>query len=172
MSYTLTTERMRCVKKNERGVVTKRVQYKKGDKIDPDMLVDGRLDQLVASGALVDSEAEQPTDDGTAEQRAGQATGSVAGPVGAALNPANPGDPVTDEQHDEAAANADANADEDEEAELELLEDHASSVDSPDSYDSMAQDDLHNEVAARGVETGGSDELLKRRLRQNDADNA
>lgn len=58
--YILTTERMRIVQRNERGNVTFRKRYSKGDEVNPDHLEEGRLEALLESGALVeDSEADE-----------------------------------------------------------------------------------------------------------------
>lgn len=56
MKYLLNTEAMRLVEKDERGRVTKRRRYKKGDAVDASMIEESRLDALVESGTLVRSE--------------------------------------------------------------------------------------------------------------------
>lgn len=69
MGYVLTTEAMRVVTKNDRGVVNYRKRYRKGDVVDTSKMDEDRVASLVASGALVDEndteaqEDQEPTGD-------------------------------------------------------------------------------------------------------------
>lgn len=81
MAYFLNRERMRVVEKNDRGVVTYRKKYKFGDEVDTDHIEANHVENLVSTGALVESE------DDLRERRMGQ--GPVPGSLvaGAATGP-------------------------------------------------------------------------------------
>ena len=104
MGYILATEAMRVVDRNERGNVTYRKRYKKGDEVDTSVMDEARVKALVESGALVKSD-----DD----------LGDAANPAAPAVAPAEVAktseggnitneveDIYTDEEHDDLVAEA------------------------------------------------------------------
>jgi len=97
MALYLNRERMRLVKVNEKGRVTKRKKYKFGDEVDTSFFdseeQEGRLDALVEKGTLVESEDDLDRYAGfrhragiSASSQRGQAT-TVGAVAGAALAP-------------------------------------------------------------------------------------
>lgn len=80
----LKAEATRVVQKNDRGIVTYRKRYKRGDVVDVSYIEDAQVERLLASGALA-YEDEEDTDDAESElaadaarARATSSTGSVA----------------------------------------------------------------------------------------------
>lgn len=63
MGYRLNTEALRVVQRNERGVVTYRKRYRKGQVVDTSKMEDYRVEALVAAGALVEGDEVESTDD-------------------------------------------------------------------------------------------------------------
>lgn len=112
MTYYLATEAMRVVEKNDRGVVTKRKRYTKGDEVDASLLAEGRLDQLLADGSLVESEDEVNSDEDTTQSSvtatanfvsAGSTSTAPHNEAGTAVSPVEEagGDPQEDLDADE-----------------------------------------------------------------------
>lgn len=83
MSYFLNTEAMRVVEKNERGSVTYRKRYKRGDKVDVSHMTEERVDLLVDKGTLVESE------DDLSEAESAGGLQPHGGPFGAASDGQN-----------------------------------------------------------------------------------
>ena len=149
MGYILTTEAMRVVQRNERGNVTYRRRYKKGDEVDVDRLEEGRLEALVEAGSLVDSsDAEQDSDDAESPQGQPVATGTDAGST--ATQGAGPVSQVNEaggDVEDDLSANENAGG---------------------DLYDGMNYAELQQEAKSRDLNAGGSAEDLRGRLRDDD----
>src|SRR5690349_12541540 len=101
MGLVLTTEAMRVVETNDRGRVTFRKRYKKGDVVDESKIDSDRLDALKAKGTLVDeAEFEDDTDEAPEEQEPEgepEGSGDHAGGSGAGTPPAQP------DQYDQAS---------------------------------------------------------------------
>ena len=149
MGYILTTEAMRVVQRNDRGNVTYRKRYKKGDEVDVDRLEEGRLEALLEAGSLVDSsDAEQDDDDAESPQGQPVATGTDAGST--ATQGAGPVSSV-----DEAGG--------DSEDDIEASDDAGG-----DLYDGMSYTELQQEAKSRGLNAGGNAEDLRGRLRDDD----
>lgn len=144
MGYLLTNNRLRVVRKNAKGVVTYRKRYKKGDRVDVSKLVDGRLDQLLASGTLVD-------EDDTAEHD------TQLDPIG--------GD---ERQGDGTEGSDDADEPEGGTDEPVGTGDFISDTSTPDVYSNMEYADLQKEAKGRGLNAGGSADDLRTRLRGDD----
>lgn len=89
MGLRLNREALRVVGKNEKGTVTHRRRFKKGDKLDKaslDILGDDRVQHFLDRGVLVDEDATEDTDgpetgSDTPEdpQGSGEATGEAGG---------------------------------------------------------------------------------------------
>ena len=75
MKYILNREATRVVQRNEKGTVTYRKRYKKGDVVDVSYIDPTQVENLVASGALVveddAEEAEEPTGPSTPAEGSG-----------------------------------------------------------------------------------------------------
>lgn len=89
MALILNTERMRVVERNERGNVTYRKRYKKGDEVDVSHMDEAHVERLKESGVLVASE------DDLSEPVAAGSLPPSSGPFGAATT--GSGDPTVPE---------------------------------------------------------------------------
>lgn len=138
MAYLLNREAMRVVERNDRGNVTYRKRYKRGDEVDVSHIDDAQVENLVESGALVQSE------DDLSEPESAGATSPVSGPHGAA----------TGEAEDHSDLDEDSSSDD---------EDH-----DVDQYDSMDYSELQAEAKRRDLSAGGSAQDLRARLRDSD----
>lgn len=76
MGLVLNTERMRVVERNERGNVTYRKRYQRGDVVDTSHMDEAHVENLKESGVLVDEDSEEATDDAEGED------GSPVAPAG------------------------------------------------------------------------------------------
>lgn len=157
MAYYLTTGGMRVVQVNERGVVTWRKEYSRGDEVDVDRLEEGRLDLLLETGDLVEKKDDVPTDDGgespatvTAAASAVTAGSTSTAPHNAAGQPLSP---VTGE--DVGSREVEKDIDEDPNA-------------GGDRYDSMSWPDLQAEAKTRTGDASGGKEAVIGRLRAQD----
>lgn len=139
----LNREAMRVVERNERGNVTYRKRYKKGDVVDTSHMDDARVEALVEDGALV-SKSEYDGGAGAAadyQEGSGDPTGEAAvGAAGVGTGGTDPVDP--DAEPDEG----------------------------PDVYDGMGYPELQQEAKSRDLNAGGSADEIRARLRENDAE--
>lgn len=143
MSYILASEAMRVVEKNDRGGVTYRKRYKRGQEVDVSHIDDAQVESLLASGALVESDSDEAeaVQEATDTPEGSEVTGDTTGDTGEPLSPAalpqnQPEEP--DEQEDR--------------------------------YDAMSYPDLQREAKERDLNGGGSAEDLRERLRADDAE--
>lgn len=157
MGYVLRTEAMRVVNRNERGVVTYRKRYRRGDEVDTSKMDEAHVEALIKKGTLVSSEDDLP------ETESAGATTPVSPPFGAATAPSTPGtlgpdaDEIEGSTPDDGTEDADtADADVDE-------EEH-----DVDAYDSMDYAALQAEAKKRDLNAGGSAQDLRVRLRADD----
>lgn len=150
MGHILVKDALRVVRKNERGVVTYRRRYKKGQTVDTSQMEPERVEVLVASGALVSDDGEAH-DDAAEQDGPPVATGTDAGSTATQ----GPG-PVS--EVDEAGGDVQEDLDADENA-------------GGDLYDGMDYAALKEEAKVRNLNAGGSAEDLRGRLREDDADN-
>ncbi len=136
--YILKAEATRVVQKNDRGIVTYRKRYKRGDEVDVTKIDETQVQRLVEAGHLVLDDGEA-TDDAAealaAEQARATATSSGAGVADLGSTATNEG------------------GDQDEEG---------------DRYDGMSYSDLQAEAKQRTGNGGGSAEDLRERLREAD----
>jgi hypothetical protein len=138
--YILKAEATRVVQKNDRGIVTYRKRYKRGDVVDVSYIEDAQVQRLLEAGhlALDTGEATENEDDGTAAAAATTAATSSTGTV------ADLGSTATQSDQDKDAEG--------------------------DRYDSMSYSDLQAEAKQRTGNGGGSAEDLRDRLREADAE--
>lgn len=140
--YVLNSEAMRVVERNERGNVTYRKRYRKGDEVDTSHMDEAHVASLVEDGLLVESE-----DDLSDSVDAGDLA-PTSGPFGAATG--EPGDATAPE-----------------ESGTEQSEDDDALV---DEYSSMDYAQLQKAAKDRDLSAGGSADDLRARLRADDAD--
>lgn len=151
MSLVLNREALRVVQRNDRGLVTYRKRYSKGDVVDTSRMVESHVENLVSSGALVES-----SDDLSDSPDAGD-TPPSSGPFGGATVdlPESPmptpqvGDFSTEAENDESG------------------DDESEDI---DDYSDMDYASLQAEAKSRDLNAGGSAEDLRARLRADDAD--
>lgn len=162
MTYLLNTEAMRVVNRNERGTVTYRKRYKRGDEVDTSKMESEYVEALVAKGTLVQSESDvaEPADAGD--------TPPTSPPFGAATAPSVPGEdgPDADEmegteqdtgEEEKPEGFEEATGEGDDEAEHDV-----------DEYDAMDYADLQQVAKSRDLNAGGSAADLRARLRDDD----
>lgn len=144
MTYYLNSDRMRVVQKNDRGLVTYRKRYGRGDEVDTSKIEDAQVENLLRTGALVESE------DDVAERgaprppyRGSEVTGAATGEAGE-----NP-------EHD---TDRTIMAEGDGEDDGELV----------DEYSGMDYAELQQAAKGRGLNAGGSADDLRARLRVDD----
>lgn len=181
MSYILNTGAMRVVERNDKGNVTYRKRYRRGDEVDVDHLEEGRLDVLLAAGTLVESE-----DDLSEVQDAGSIS-PVSGPFGAASAhqdgvtvAAPPATPVQDEaaqigDPDSGSVAANTLTPSNPEAYTEPpapTNGEDDDVEAVDEYSDMDYPTLQKTAKARDLNAGGSGDEIRARLREADATNA
>lgn len=146
MSLVLNTGAMRVVQRNERGVVTYRKRYRRGDVVDTSKMDSDRVEALKAKGTLVEK-SEFDEDQGDTSEAAVQATrgGFADTPTGGPAENAG-------------------------QVESPDGEDDASDEQTEDAYATMDYAQLQAEAKSRGLNAGGSAEDLRGRLREDDAD--
>lgn len=173
MVYILNTGAMRVVEKNDKGNVTYRKRYKRGDEVDVDHLEEGRLDVLLAAGTLVESE-----DDLSEVQDAGSIS-PVSGPFGAAsahqdgTTPAAPPvEPVQDEGSVAANTLTPSNPESAIEPPAQTEGEGDDDVEEVDQYSEMDYPTLQKTAKARDLNAGGSGDEIRARLREDDANNS
>jgi hypothetical protein len=151
MSYFLNTSAMRVVDRNERGNVTYRKRYRKGDEVDVSHIDEARVKYLVEKGTLVQSE-----DDLSAAQDAGDAT-PHSGPYGAETSdaPSTLDAPREDGEQESTEGEGEGEGEEE--------------VEDVDEYSEMDYATLQQEAKSRDLNAGGSAEDLRARLREDDA---
>lgn len=170
MGYRVTREAMRVVQRNERGVVIYRKRYKRGQRVDVARLPEGRLEALVASGALVN---EAHDDDDAGEYEDGRGPVGSSGLTGAATDGSY--DHADDTDLNSPPVDEDADADEDD---PDVDPAAAGPVEDPedpptvDQYTEMDYDTLKAEADKRGVSKAGGAEGIRTRLREADAASA
>jgi TATA-binding protein-associated factor Taf7 len=138
--HILLAEATRIVVKNDKGIVTFRKRYKRGDVLDVEHIDPAHLQKLIDSGHVTDG-TEEVTDDADADLAADAARVRAAGSTGGT------GDLGT----------SSTQSDQDEDAE-------------GDRYDGMSYADLQAEAKQRTGNGGGSAEDLRERLREADAE--
>lgn len=160
--YLLNTEAMRVVQRNERGIVTYRKRYKKGDEVDVSRLEEGRLEVFLDKGTLVESQddlTEYPTATSLAPASGpyGGATGDLTeGPGPESEGPASEGDEVTEGFNPDADADTGTKSNPDDD------------VEDVDQYSDMDYSSLQQAAKQRNLNAGGSAEDLRARLREDD----
>lgn len=178
--YILNTGAMRVVEKNDKGNVTYRKRYKKGDEVDVKHLEDGRLDVLLAAGTLVESE------DDLSEAVDAGGLAPVSGPFGAAsahqdgTTPAAPPvEPVQteaertgDPDSGSVAANTLTPSNPESQVEPPAPSSDDEDVEEVDEYSDMDYPTLQKTAKARDLNAGGSGDEIRARLREDDATNA
>jgi len=143
---------MRVVERNDKGNVTYRKKYKFGDEVDTDHLDETHVENLVNSGALVESE-----DDLTGWNGLG-AAGSGTAVTGAATAEAA--------DHSDLAEGEDRGPEDPEDNTLEGSDD--GDQHDVDEYDAMDYAELQTEAKQRSLNAGGSAQDLRARLRADD----
>lgn len=177
--YILNREAMRVVEKNDKGIVTYRKRYRKGDEVDTGHMDEAHVDSLVESGVLVESE-----DDVTPEGDA-SAISPTSGPFGAATGEATATTATTDAvvtEEDEAEQIGDpdsgsvaANTLQPSNPESEVVPPARTDdddVEAVDQYSDMDYPTLQKTAKARDLNAGGSGDEIRARLREADASNA
>lgn len=140
MAHILNREALRVVNKDERGRVTYRRRYKKGDEVDVSKMDEFRVQTFVDEGVLVSSEEdldEPEEDDGTTVLSEPQ--GDTTEPSGD--NKEDGGDDTINEDGDEHVV---------------------------DKYDDMDYSALQQAAKSRDLNGGGSAQDLRARLRADD----
>ena len=168
MSYILNTEAMRVVEKNDKGTVTYRKRYKKGDEVDTSHMDEARVEHLVSKGTLVQSE-----DDLSEDVDAGSLA-PTSGPFGAASAhqdgttvAAPPAEPVQDGS---VEGNTFVPVNDDDESAVTPTEPTGEDdVEEVDKYSEMDYADLQKAAKARDLNAGGSGDEIRARLRADDA---
>ena len=163
-SYYLNRERMRVVKRNDKGNVTYRKRYRFGDKVDVDHLEEGRTEALVESGALVTSK------DDLKSRRAGAVPRPGSQVTGGATREAADHSEIADEDDygpEEEQTEFDV---EDEESDSEAsLTDGADAdendVEPADEYASMDYRELQAAARNKDINPSQSAEALREALR-------
>lgn len=150
MGHILNREALRVVERNDRGIVTYRKRYTKGDEVDTSHMDEAHVKNLVDSGALVESEGDlSEAESATGTEPTSPPYGaSTQGPGDATLSEATSGDGGPDEGND--------SSDEDEHE--------------VDRYDGMDYSELQAEAKSRGLSAGGSATDLRGRLRDADSE--
>ena len=136
--YILKAEATRVGQKNDRGIVTYRKRYKRGDEVDVSKIDEAQVQRLLDAGHLVLDTDEAPDEDAealAAEQARATATSSGAGVADLGSTATNEGGDLDTEG---------------------------------DRYDSMSYSDLQSEAKQRTGNGGGSADDLRERLREAD----
>lgn len=150
MGYILNRAAMRVVQKNERGNVTYRKRYTRGDEVDVSKMEDEVVEKHLATGVLVDSEKDldESVDAGDISP--------VSPPFGAETSAVteDPADVVDVPEEEGTNTESEENPDE---------------VEDVDAYSDMDYASLQQEAKKRDLNGGGSAEDLRARLRADDA---
>lgn len=168
MGYFLTTEAMRVVERNDKGNVTYRKRYRKGDEVDTSHMDEAHVENLVAKGTLVESEDDVPEG-----QDAGDIS-PVSGPFGAAAahqDGTTPAAPPVEPVQDDGSVAANTLTPSNPESQIEPPApsgDDEDDVEEVDQYSDMDYADLQQTAKSRGLNAGGSAEDLRTRLREDD----
>jgi hypothetical protein len=172
MGYYLNREAFRVVERNDRGNVTYRKRYRRGDEVDVSHIDETHVENLVNSGALVESEDDvQETPEATAQSQGAAAQASVAGDLGSTATGA-PEEPVevpedqmgdVEESDDEAQASGDADPDHPNVGGSSSPE----QVEEVDEFSAMDRGELQAAAKRANVSTSGSTDTLRARLREN-----
>lgn len=150
MAHVLNREALRVVERNDRGIVTYRKRYRKGDEVDTSHMDEAHVEALVESGALVAS------GDDLSEQGSATATEPTSPPFGASTQ--GPGDAtLTEATSGDGGPTEGSNASDEDEHEV-------------DRYDAMDYAELQAEAKSRGLNAGGSGTDLRDRLREADSE--
>lgn len=174
MGYVLKTERLRVVHRNERGVVTKRQSFRRGDKVSAsDFQEKSRFDRLVEKGSLVDEEEFSGGSDANLYDPAVQGRGlgnsnattkttldfSGGLPDGVVKN-SDGSFTISGEKAEELAKAIEEGDLDDEESDNE---DEGETSDPEPDYESMEYSDLQRQAKERtGDGSGGKDALIAR----------
>ena len=155
MGHILNRERLRVVERNERGAVTYRKRYKKGDEVDTSHIDDARVQNFLDTGVLVESE------DDLSEPESATATSPTGGPFGAATTHSDATGVPEDDQVEEGTDDSGEFDDEADDPNADLADDEHD----VDEYDSMDYAELQQAAKAKGVSASGSAVDLRNRLR-------
>lgn len=145
MAHILNREALRVVNKNDKGIVTYRKRYRKGDVVDTSYMDEVHVENLIEAGVLVASE------DDLDERESATGTSPTAPPFGASTDGSGDTIVVPDAERGEVKIPAD---------------DETESV---DEYSAMDYASLQKAAKDRGLNGGGSAEDLRTRLREYDA---
>lgn len=145
MAHILNREALRVVNKNDKGSVTYRKRYRKGDVVDTSYMDEYHVANLVEAGILVGSEDDL---DGAVDATA---TGPTAAPFGASTEGSGDTVVVPDAERGEVKIHED---------------DETEAV---DEYSGMDYATLQKAAKDRGLNGGGSAEDLRGRLREYDS---
>lgn len=192
MGYRLTSEALRVIQSDEKGKVTYRRRYKKGQIVDTSKMDEKRVELFIQKGYLVDEDAEpeaepEETEDGQESSEGSdgseQATGDLPDlPEGLDYDEllawVAEGEELDDRRGRASAvfAQEKENEDFDESAVSADLQkavygDRSGDDDSdvhPDKYTEMNYPSLQQEAKSRGLNGGGSADDLRIRLREDD----
>lgn len=155
-SYYLNREALRLVKKDDRGRVTKRKRYRRGDKVDASLLPEDRLELFLDNGTLVESE------DDLDEAVRATAVPPSSPPFGAESTPHGEDDEDGPDHNDDPDAPT---------GEEDDTEPDDGGVVNVDAYEAMDYAELQQAAKSRDLNAGGSAQDLRDRLRAADADN-